>query len=70
MFCDAKAIQSTGTETFVWTVDNESRARRVDVKIGEERDGRVEILKGLSGGEQVIVNPPETVAAGTLVKAT
>ncbi len=68
VFCDTRAIQSQGTQTFVWTVDHDSRARRIDVKTGEDRDGRVEILKGLAGGEHVILSPPEKVAAGTLVK--
>jgi len=68
VFCDAMTIQSDGTERFVWLVDDESRARRVPVKVGEERDGRTEILDGLKGGERVILGSPETIEDGTLVK--
>jgi multidrug efflux pump subunit AcrA (membrane-fusion protein) len=68
VFCDANAVQSDGEAKFVWSVDAENRARRVDVKTGNQRDGRTEILEGLSGGERVIVSPPETIAEGTLVK--
>ncbi|MEX2286043.1 MAG: efflux RND transporter periplasmic adaptor subunit [Planctomycetaceae bacterium] len=68
VFCPAGAIQSDGAGSFVWVLDNKSRAKRADIKIGEERDGRTEILEGLSGGERVIADPPESVDAGTLVK--
>jgi RND family efflux transporter MFP subunit len=68
IFCDAQAIRSDGAGSFVWQLDDENRARRVNIKAGAEHDAKTEILEGLGGGERVIVNPPETIAAGTLVK--
>lgn len=68
VFCDSKAIQSEGSNTFVWQVDDESRTKRVDVKTGTERDGRTEILSGLKGGERVILDPPATIEARSLIK--
>jgi RND family efflux transporter MFP subunit len=68
VFCQANAVQSDDAGSFVWVIDNKSRAQRADIKVGDERDGRAEILAGLSGGERVIADPPESVGAGTLVK--
>lgn len=68
IFCAADAIQSDGMQSFVWLVDADRRASRVDVKTGEERDGRVEIMDGLQGGERVIIGPFEGIEAGVLVK--
>jgi multidrug efflux pump subunit AcrA (membrane-fusion protein) len=43
-------------------VDDKSHAQVVRVKTGTRKDGRVEILDGLSGGEKIIANPPELTA--------
>jgi len=37
------------------------------LRIGEEAEGRVEVLAGLDAGERVIVRPPSQVADGTRV---
>ena len=68
VFCDANAIQSADGAAFVWQLDSEDRAKRVAVKAGDPRDGRTEIHEGLSGGERLILNPPETMRDGTPVK--
>lgn len=68
VFCDSKAIVSSGSEQFVWALDAENRVERTVVITGAERDGRTEIREGLSGGERVIVSPPETLRAGLSVK--
>lgn len=68
IFCDGDAVVIDGPERIVWTVDDQfSVARRV-VTTGKERDGRTEILEGLSGGEQVVLRPPEDLKTGTVVK--
>ncbi|MBC8113609.1 MAG: efflux RND transporter periplasmic adaptor subunit [Candidatus Saccharimonas sp.] len=66
-FCDSKAIQGGEAERFVWTLDDKDRVSRLDVTTGPERDGRTEISSGLSGGERVIIAPPDT-KPGQLVK--
>jgi multidrug efflux pump subunit AcrA (membrane-fusion protein) len=56
---------------FVFVVDEDERVRRVDVvTVGEERDGQIEIKSGLQGGERCVVQPPDELAVGDLVKAS
>ena len=68
VFCDSAAIVSEAEKRFVWQVADDLRVRRTEVTTGNERDGRTEILEGLSGGEQVIVGPSENLQPGQAVK--
>ncbi len=68
VFCPADAVISKDDQTWVWLVDRDDRVSRRDVTTGETRDQRTEILDGLSGGEKVIVDPPQEIGAGSLVK--
>ena len=43
----------------VWIVDSDKRARAIAVQAGDQRDGRIEIINGLTGDERVIVNPQD-----------
>jgi multidrug efflux pump subunit AcrA (membrane-fusion protein) len=45
-------------------VTQENLARRVNVKIGVEQNGRTEILEGLAGGEDVVVLGQELLKDG------
>lgn len=68
MFCPTTAVDKVEQgKTFVWVVDAERRAQRIPVQAGQDRDGRIEILAGLTGKERVIVNPEE-LKEGTPVK--
>lgn len=68
MFLPTSAIDADQQDTqVVWIVDDERRASQISVKIGEDRDGRTEILSGLSGRERVVVNP-EQLQPGTPLK--
>jgi hypothetical protein len=58
-FCPASSVQSDGDEQFVWIIDAEKRAQKLVVKTGEERDGRIELVEGVSGKERVVVNPQD-----------
>ena len=42
----------------------DGRAARMEVRVGEERGNRVEVLGGLSEGVRVIVAPPPGLADG------
>jgi multidrug efflux pump subunit AcrA (membrane-fusion protein) len=67
VFCEADAIQTDGSgASFVWTVDQQDRMRRVDVTLGPARDNRIEITSGLSGDEDVVIGP-QGLQAGQLV---
>lgn len=69
VFCDSGAVvTANGKSTSVWTIDERTRARLVEVTVGGDKDGRTEILSGLSGGERVIVRPPEDLQDGSAVK--
>lgn len=61
------AIVTRGQLTFVYLVDAEGRARLRVVSTGAARDGRVELLAGLSAGDRVVTNPPAALADGQKV---
>jgi RND family efflux transporter MFP subunit len=69
VFCESEAILGDEASRFVWALDKEDRAHKVDVTTGAERDGRTEISDGLSGGERVIIAPPG-IQPGQRVKTT
>lgn len=52
----------------VYVVDENSRAKEVDVEVGLKNDEYVEIVKGLSEGQVVITKGNTIVQGGTLVK--
>ena len=56
MLVARKAVVERGALTSVWIVDKENIARMRLVKIGKTVGDRVEILSGLSDGEQVVVS--------------
>lgn len=58
-FCPVEAVVKDGSDDIVWYVDRESHAQRKAVIVGKTRDGRIEILDGLDGNEQIIVKPPK-----------
>jgi RND family efflux transporter MFP subunit len=60
MFCPTSAIDSDDQgNQFVWVADSKKRAQKIAVKAGGARDGRTEIIGGLTGKERVVVNPEE-----------
>lgn len=70
MFCQSSAVDRREEgKQFVWVVDEEKRAQPIEIVAGEDRDGRTEILEGLSGKRRVIANPEE-LRKGTPVKVT
>lgn len=68
IFCDSAAIVGTGANRTVWQLGDDLRVRRVAITGGEDRDGRTEILEGLSGGERVVLNPSSELHEEQLVK--
>lgn len=60
IFCPTASIDSDEDgQKFVWMIDGENRAQRIMVEIGQQKDGRTEIVGGLSGKERIVVNPEE-----------
>ena len=68
IFCPNDALHAEGGETFVWIVSSDDRLKKVIVEVGEEKEDRTEILKGLSGGEKVVVSVPKEFKEGMMVK--
>ena len=57
MFCPADAVQQDEQGEFVWIVDDKTHAQKIRVTTGGRKDGRVEIVSGLTGDEKMIANP-------------
>ncbi len=68
--CRSRAVAGDSQSKFVFIADDEDRARRVEISPGDERDGRTEVVAGLSGIERVVLEPPARLASdrGDLVK--
>lgn len=66
VFVTAEAVRTEGASTVVYVV-REGVASRQEIEAGPVSAGRREVRSGLSGGEQVIVNPPRDLTAGARV---
>jgi multidrug efflux system membrane fusion protein len=62
------AVLTRGQLTGVYAVDSEGLARFRLVQTGKPVGGRIEILSGLSEGDRIVVEKPETLEDGTKVK--
>lgn len=63
-----KAVVERGAMTFAWVLDKDSIARMRIIKAGKALGDRLEILSGLSEGEQVVVSGAEKVREGAKVE--
>lgn len=63
------ALVSQGEKRFVFVVDADSKAQRVDVTTGLVKPGRVEILSGLKEGDRVVSQGTNKVIPGRPVSA-
>ncbi|CAG1008537.1 Multidrug resistance protein MdtA [Burkholderiales bacterium] len=62
-----QALVPTGEDQFVYKVQ-EGRAQRLKVDIGQRRDGRVEVVRGLNADETVVVAGQMKLRDGVPVK--
>lgn len=73
---DRRALQVDGANTFVWRVDDGVLSRTaVDVQMqaagdAATTDGSVEVVKGLSGGEVVVIDPAADLEDGQRVRVS
>ncbi|MFO1237794.1 MAG: efflux RND transporter periplasmic adaptor subunit [Alphaproteobacteria bacterium] len=58
------AIVAQGDKRFVFTIDAESKAQRVEVKTGLVKPGIVEILSGLNEGDRIVAEGTNKVIPG------
>lgn len=61
------ALVPRGEEVFVFVVDSGNKAQMKTVKVGVRLAGRVEIMEGLSEGENVIVEGHQKIGPGSPV---
>ncbi|MFY0544995.1 efflux RND transporter periplasmic adaptor subunit [Brevibacillus sp. H7] len=61
-----EAVISRDKQNYVYVVEA-GKAKQVNVKVGESDGERVEILEGLTGGEEVVVKGQNTLVAGSAV---
>lgn len=69
VFVTADAVRTEGAVTVVYVVRDGVASRRV-IEAGPVSGGRREVRSGLSGGEQVIVNPPRGLEEGARVNVS
>jgi RND family efflux transporter MFP subunit len=67
VFVVAEAVRDESGQPVVWVV-REGRVYRISVEAGPVSGGRREIRSGLSGGEQVVVEGPESLEDGAVVR--
>jgi membrane fusion protein (multidrug efflux system) len=49
-------------------VDGKSTIRLSSLKLGRNDGTKVDVLQGLSGGESVVLNPPDSISSGQVVR--
>jgi membrane fusion protein (multidrug efflux system) len=62
-----RAVQDLQGKRYVWIVDGENKAQQRDLTMGPQIGADWLVLKGLSGGETVIVDGAQRIKAGTVV---
>lgn len=55
------AVFSEQRRTYVWRLGEDGQPRRVEVKVGRSNETKVEILSGLSEGDEVLLVPEDGV---------
>jgi membrane fusion protein, multidrug efflux system len=63
-----EALAWRGDAVYVAKLDPESRIRLVRIQPGEDDGRRVQVLSGLQGGEQVVLNPSAELSDGDKVQ--
>ena len=63
------AVVQVGRESYVFRVKPDSSVERADVRLGERRDGKVEILEGVKPGERIVVDGTGKLRPGLKIDA-
>jgi len=62
------AILNVGEKHYVYVVDSQNKAKQREIEIGERRDHLVEVTKGLTLSDRVIVDGVVKISDGDVVK--
>ena len=63
----AAAVNRGGDGTRVWVVAD-GKVSAHPIEVGTERNGQIEVRRGLSGGERVVLDPPASLKDGGKVR--
>jgi hypothetical protein len=66
IFVPAGAVTNAGAATVVWVV-RDGAVKRTTIEAGPVSGGRREVRSGLSGGETLVVDPPQDLSDGVKV---
>lgn len=61
------AVIREGDTSYVWRV-SDKHAERVAVTVGGERDGQIEVIAGVNGGDVIVAKPVAGLAEGIALK--
>lgn len=61
------SVEQVGTESFVYRVGAGDKVERIGVELGDRRDGKVEISKGLEAGARVVVDGTVKLRDGSTI---
>jgi RND family efflux transporter MFP subunit len=64
-----EAVLGAGADRYVFVADG-GVARKRAVSVGAERDGRIEIVSGLTSGQRIITGPMDKITEGQAVEET
>ena len=64
-----EAVATRDGKTVVFVVGPDSKVQPRPVATGSEIKGQLTVRSGLSGGEAIVLNPPQTLSAGDTVRA-
>jgi HlyD family secretion protein len=64
-----EAVATRDGKPVVFVVGADSRVQARPITTGAEVKGQLTVRSGLSGGEAVVLNPPQTLSAGNTVRA-
>ena len=59
------SVFSLNGEQYVWVLDPEGKVRQTQVDLGTERDGQVQVLKGLRVGDRIVRDGHRSIADET-----
>jgi membrane fusion protein (multidrug efflux system) len=62
------ALAPDQARQFVWRIDEQNSAQRVEVHLGVRAQGWVEILSGIRAGDRVVVEGVESLRPGSVVR--
>jgi multidrug efflux pump subunit AcrA (membrane-fusion protein) len=67
MYVPADSVKKDDSGTFVWQVTS-GQVKRISIEVGDIRDGRALVQRGLRAGDQVVVDAPATLKENQPVK--